>query len=177
MGDFLKAYEKVLRNEGGYANDADDPGGETYKGVARKIWSAWDGWVLVDYYKRMSGFPANMEKDHELQEKIKDFYKVNYWDPIQGTSIEDEEVATSIFDFAVNAGISTSVRLAQMVAGAKIDGSVGNETLSKINNFDSDHFLALFTVAKVARYINIVKNRPVSRKYFYGWVCRALGEN
>jgi lysozyme family protein len=177
MGNFNSAYEKVLRNEGGYVNDPDDPGGETYKGVSRKIWSAWDGWLLVDFYKRRNGFPANLETDNELQEKVKDFYRINYWDKLRATDIEDDAVAASVFDFAVNAGISTSASLAQMVAGAKVDGFIGRETLTKINNAEAEHFLATFTVAKVARYINIVKKRPVSRKYFYGWVCRALGEN
>lgn len=177
MGNFVSAYEKVLRNEGGYVNDADDPGGETYKGVARKIWSSWDGWLIVDFNKRQGGFPANLEKDNQLQEKIKDFYLINYWDRLNASNIANDEVAASIFDFAVNAGVNTSASLAQMVAGADIDGFIGEKTLKKLNDFEPDHFLALFTVAKVARYINIVKKRPVSRKYFYGWVCRALGEN
>ena len=35
MASFLPALQKVLAHEGGYVNDLDDPGGETYKGVAR----------------------------------------------------------------------------------------------------------------------------------------------
>lgn len=177
MGNFETSFQKVLQHEGGYSNDADDPGGETYKGVARKIWSSWDGWLIVDYAKSQKGFPANLEKEKDLQEKIKDFYRINFWDKINGSKITDEEVATSIFDFAVNAGVKTSASLAQMIVGASPDGIIGDETILKLNGFEPDHFLASFTVAKVARYISIVKKRPVSRKYFYGWVCRALEEN
>jgi lysozyme family protein len=176
MGNFVSSFQKVLQNEGEYVNDPDDPGGETYKGVARKIWSSWDGWLIVDFARRQAGFPANLEKEPDLQEKIKDFYRINYWDKINGNSIDEEEVATSIFDFAVNAGVNTSASLAQMIVGAKPDGIIGNDTIEKLNDFDADHFLASFTVAKIARYINIIKKRPASRKYFYGWVCRALGE-
>jgi lysozyme family protein len=176
MSEFLNAYEKVLAHEGGYVNDAEDPGGETYKGVARKIFPKWDGWQIVDMLKRQSSFPANLDNDIDLQSKIKSFYEANFWDKVKGDSINDQIVANSIFDFAVNAGVGTSASLAQMVVGAKADGVIGEKSIAAINAFNSEHFLAAFTVAKIARYIHIVKKRPTSRKYFYGWVCRALGE-
>jgi lysozyme family protein len=45
MADFKQAYQLVLQNEGGYVNDPNDPGGETYKGVARNIYivTGWGG--------------------------------------------------------------------------------------------------------------------------------------
>lgn len=177
MADFSTAFQLVIANEGGYGNDPDDPGGETYKGVARKIFSKWSGWITVDILKQQSGFPSNLDQDSDLQEAVSDFYRVNFWDKINGDQISNQDVANSIFDFGVNAGISTSASLAQMVVGATADGVIGPDSISGINNFNSDHFLAAFTVAKIARYVNIVKKRPTSRKYFYGWICRALGEN
>lgn len=177
MADFSKAFEQMIAHEGGYVNDPDDPGGETYKGVARKIHSKWNGWTYVDMLKRQSGFPANLEKDTDLQTAIVDFYRLTFWDRIKGDQITDQEVAGSIFDFGVNAGVGTSVSLAQMVIGTKPDGVIGPISLDALNAFNPDHFLSAFTVAKIARYISIVKRRPTSRKYFYGWICRALGEN
>ncbi|BBE19459.1 phage protein [Aquipluma nitroreducens] len=177
MADFTQAFQLMIAHEGGYGNDPDDPGGETYKGVARKIFSKWDGWTKVDILKRQTGFPANLDKDPELQQNISDFYRVTFWDKINGDQIANQEIANSIFDFGVNAGVGTSASLAQMVVGAKSDGVIGPNSISAINNFDPEHFLASFTVAKIARYVNIVKKRPTSRKYFYGWVIRALGEN
>ena len=177
MADFTQAFQLMIAHEGGYGNDPDDPGGETYKGVARKIFSKWDGWTKVDILKRQTGFPANLDKDPELQQNISDFYRVTFWDKINGDQIANQEIANSIFDFGVNAGVGTSASLAQMVVGAKSDGVIGPNSISAINNFDPEHFLASFTIAKIARYVNIVKKRPTSRKYFYGWVIRALGEN
>ena len=177
MADFTQAFQLMIAHEGGYGNDPDDPGGETYKGVARKIFSKWDGWTKVDILKRQSGFPANLDKDPELQQNVSDFYRVTFWDKINGDQITNQNVANSIFDFGVNAGSGTSGSLAQMVVGAKSDGVIGPDSISAINSFDPDYFLASFTVAKIARYVNIVKKRPTSRKYFYGWVIRALGEN
>jgi Putative secretion activating protein len=177
MANYEQALQWVLSHEGGYVNDPDDPGGETYKGVARKMNSKWNGWTIIDMLKRQKGFPANLDKDSELQDAVQSFYQVNYWDKIKGDEIANQEVATSIFDFAVNAGVSTSSSLAQLVVSAEKDGVIGNQSVQMINGFDPDHFIASFTVAKIARYLNIVKNRPTSKKYFYGWVCRALGEN
>ena len=177
MADFTQAFQLMIAHEGDYGNDPDDPGGETYKGVARKIFSKWDGWTKVDILKRQTGFPANLDKDPELQQNVSDFYRVTFWDKMNGDQITNQDIANSIFDFGVNAGIGTSASLAQMVVGATSDGVIGPDSISGINNFDPDHFLASFTVAKIARYVNIVKKRPTSRKYFYGWVIRALGEN
>jgi lysozyme family protein len=177
MADFTQAFQLMIAHEGGYVNDPDDPGGETYKGVARKIFSKWDGWTKVDILKRQPGFPANLDKDTELQGAVSDFYRVNFWDKINGDQITNQDVANSIFDFGVNAGVTTSASLAQMVIGVNSDGVIGPQSISGINNYDPNHFLASFTVAKIARYVNIVKKRPTSQKYFFGWVIRALGEN
>jgi lysozyme family protein len=177
MADFTNAFQLMIAHEGGYVNDPDDPGGETYKGVARKIHSKWSGWTTVDMLKRQPGFPSNLDKDAELQEAIADFYRVTFWDKMKGDDISNQSVANSIFDFGVNAGMGTSASLAQMVIGAQTDGVIGPKSIAELNAFNSEHFLAAFTVAKIARYVSIVKKRPTSRKYFYGWVLRALGEN
>lgn len=177
MADFTQAFQLVIAHEGGYVNDPDDPGGETYKGVARKIHSKWDGWTKIDMLKRQQAFPANLDRDVDLQQDIVDFYHLNYWDRIKGDDILNQDIANSVFDFAVNAGVSTSASLAQMVIKADTDGVIGPKSLESLNTFDPEHFLAAFTIAKIARYISIVKRRPTSRKYFYGWVCRSLGEN
>ena len=177
MADFEPALAKVLKNEGGYVDDPDDPGGETYKGVARKMHSKWSGWDRIDLAKNRSSFPKNLDADQELQDEIAQFYKVNFWDPIKGDDIDSQLVAESIFDFGVNAGVRTSARLAQEVVETAADGVIGPNSLSKLNAFDEDHFLASFTVAKIARYVAIIKRRPTSRKYLYGWVRRALRDH
>ncbi len=177
MADFTKAFQLMMANEGGYVNDPDDPGGETYKGVARKIHSKWDGWTKIDMMKRQSGFPGNLDKDEDLQQDVLHFYRINFWDKIKGDDILNQDVADTIFDFGVNAGVSTSASLAQLVIKAEPDGVIGPKSIATLNAFNVEHFLAAFTVAKIARYVSIVKKRPTSRKYFYGWVLRALGEN
>ena len=59
MADFNQALQMVLQNEGGYVNDPNDPGGETYKGIARKMNSNWIGWQLIDLQKKQNNIFLN----------------------------------------------------------------------------------------------------------------------
>lgn len=174
MANFETAIVQLLKNEGEYVNDPQDSGGETYKGVARKYHSKWEGWIDIDLAKAKPNFPQNLEDNDLLQTRIKHFYEVNYWDKLQCDSIESDEVAMSIFDFGVNAGVKTSAKLAQLSVGATPDGIIGSKTLQALNDFDKVAFIATFTVAKIARYVNLCEKNPKNRKFFYGWVRRAL---
>jgi lysozyme family protein len=174
MANFATAFEQTMKAEGGYVNDPQDPGGETYKGVARKMNSKWDGWIDIDMAKREKNFPANLDGNARLQEKIRQFYEVNYWDKIRGDEITNQDIAESIFDFAVNAGVITSSKLAQITVRAEPDGTIGPECLKKLNAEDPRSFLALFALNKIARYLSICEKRADSRKFFYGWVKRTV---
>jgi lysozyme family protein len=175
MADFSTALQKVLQNEGGYVNDPKDPGGETYKGIARNMNKKWDGWAIIDAQKAQPDFPANLDSNSNLAAKIAAFYQANYWAKIGGDKIANDDIGFSIFDFAVNAGTGASIMLAQKVVSAVQDGVMGDDTLAKINAPGQPDFIAAFTVAKISRYVSIVEKRPSSEKYFFGWVRRALG--
>ena len=177
MANFETSLNKTLIHEGGYVFDQDDPGGETYKGIARTVNGSWAGWQTIDKLKKMPNFPQNLDSDKILQDNIKTFYKANYWDTIKGNNIQNQAVADSVFDFAVNAGVKTSAKMVQTIIGASPDGNIGTATLAKLNIFDSGYFLALFKVAKIERYMDIIKKRPTSSKYLYGWIKRTLSDN
>jgi lysozyme family protein len=183
MADFKKAFQLVLANEGGYVNDPADPGGETYKGIARKMNPDWLGWNIIDLLKLQSGFPDllhspdEIEITKQLDHELNSFYYTHFWLKVNGDKIADQQVAESIFDFAVNAGVSVSISLAQTVVGATADGLIGSKTIEAINSFDSGHFLAAFALAKIQRYVDICNKRPASKKYFFGWVIRSLNHS
>ncbi len=177
MANFENALNKTLIHEGGYVFDLDDPGGETYKGIARNSNNTWTGWQTIDSLKKQPNFPKNMDTNTVLQENIKSFYKANYWDTINGNDIQNQAVADSIFDFAVNAGVKTSAKMVQTIIGTSPDGNIGPASLAKLNTFDSEYFLALFKVAKIERYMEIVKKRPTSSKFLYGWIKRTISKS
>lgn len=167
MANFEQALKKTLEHEGGYVNDPDDSGGETYKGIARRFNPDWIGWAYVD--KRDF-------KNPNLDKLVSDFYYIKFWEPLNIDGLVNQEIATSIFDFAVNAGVKTSAILAQKAADVEADGEIGVNTIKAINSMDSEKFLLAFAAAKMVRYIAICKKNPKNRKYFFGWVCRTLNQ-
>ncbi|MDH5300802.1 MAG: N-acetylmuramidase [Gammaproteobacteria bacterium] len=174
MADFGKAFEHTLKMEGGYVFDPDDLGGETYRGVSRRYFPKWEGWVMIDMAKNKGNFPNSLGANDPLQKAVEKFYHFNFWDRVMGDEIVDQDVAETIFDFAVNAGTKISAQLAQQVAEATADGVIGPKSVEKINAMDPAKFIAMFTVAKIARYVHICEQRNENRKYFFGWIKRSL---
>lgn len=168
MADYITAFEKMIINEGGFVlhNVTGDRGGQTYAGIARNFHSDWEGWAIID--------KGNL--DHPgLTRMVRDFYKHNFWDKVKVEDIHHQGVAEAIFDFAVNAGVKTASKLAQLVIGATPDGIIGPKSVSKLNDVDEEHFIAKYALAKIARYAEICKRNPVQKKFLLGWINRTLG--
>jgi len=174
MADIKKALEATLKHEGGYVFDKDDPGGETYRGVARNSNPNWVGWRYLDEMKNNANFPECLNDNRELQIAIVDLYKSNYWSRIKGDQIEKQAIANKIFDIAVNMGPGTAAKLLQAALNVSIDGRIGNNTLSALNGVNFELFMCEFRLIIIARYMAICKNRYKSRKFLYGWIKRAL---
>ncbi|MEQ3693170.1 MAG: glycosyl hydrolase 108 family protein [Thalassolituus sp.] len=167
MAYFEPAFDAMIRNEGGYVLHAvaNDRGGMTFAGIARKFHSSWDGWAIID---------SVGPDDARLHAMVKRFYQANFWDRINGQEIDSDVVAGSLFDFAVNAGNATAIKLAQLSVGVNADGWIGPQTLSAINSFDVDLFVARYSLAKVARYAAIVNRDRSQGKFLLGWINRTL---
>ncbi len=166
MSSFLQAYERMIANEGGYklTNVAGDRGGQTYAGIARNHWPAWAGWSDID----RGDIPAS--------ELVRAFYRVNFWNAVHGDEVAASSIASNLFDFAVNAGPRTAIKLAQIVVGVTPDGVIGPKTLFAINNIDRSMFVALYALAKIARYRDIVTKDKSQAKFLLGWINRTLRE-
>lgn len=134
MANFTIALKKVLKNEGGYANNPNDAGGETYKGISRKNHPTWTGWISIDQIKKAhpKGFKTILEHTPELQDKVKDFYKRRFWDELCLDTCSNQELANQAFDMAVNAGVKAGVKILQKVLGIPVDGILGNVTKKAI---------------------------------------------
>jgi lysozyme family protein len=149
MADFDIAYQKTLDNEGGYlsadtARQIGDRGGETYKGIARNFNSDWAGWAIIDAYKAKNGTPAynSYINDSNLDDLVRQRYRSNYWDAIKGDSIQSQDIANLLFDLNVNGGgvktLQGSINTLISPDSIAVDGVVGNDTLSKINQLPPD---------------------------------------
>ena len=164
MAQFEPAFEIMMANEGGYklTNDPVDRGGQTYAGISRKAWPKWQGWHYID---RGEIPPTQM---------VRGFYKTNFWDVVRGDNITDNRIASSIFNFAVNSGVKIAVKLAQIVVGVAPDGSIGEKTLAALNASSPSIFIPNYTIAKIARYRDIVRRDRTQIKFLLGWINRSL---
>jgi len=166
MADFLPAFESMIRNEGGYKlhTVAGDRGGMTYAGIARNFHATWLGWDAID---------RGYIPDTEL---VRDFYRIHFWNKVNGDKINDQRIARNLFDFAVNAGPKTAIKLAQIVAGTTPDGALGQKTLDALNALDGGAFVPAYALAKIARYRDIVTRDRTQQKFLLGWINRTLKE-
>lgn len=166
MADFRPAFEQMIKNEGGYrlTEVTGDRGGLTYAGIAHNFHPNWPGWVLL----------KNNPEDPQITGLVRDFYRENYWDKIKGDQITEQAIGQTIFDFAVNAGVGTAAKLAQLVVDATPDGIIGNITLAALNQVPPEVFVPNYALAKIARYATIVTRDDSQRKFLLGWINRTL---
>lgn len=125
MATFDDAFKKVLKTEGSYVCDSDDSGGETYKGISRRYNLHWDGWTIIDEYKRRykgKSLSKVLDVDDRLQDMVRELYKTKYWDIFELDDIPSQNIAYQMFDTCVNCGQAAAIRFAQASLGERIDG-------------------------------------------------------
>ena len=79
---FLKAFEYLMYNEGGYVNDKQDAGGETRYGISKRSYPQLDIKSLT-------------------RDQARQIYFVDFWMKAKCEQIDDENIATKFFDLAV----------------------------------------------------------------------------
>lgn len=138
MAEFYKAYKKLEVAEGGYVNDPDDAGGETYKGVSRKANPYWIGWTIIDDIKKHhpNTFKGIIKATPQLEKAVQDLYKRNYWDCFELDEFKSQKVAEQLFDMCVNAGKTAAIKIAQRVVGVKEDGKWNDSTKGRLAELD-----------------------------------------
>lgn len=125
MANFDEEFKKVIVVEGGYVNDPDDAGGETYLGISRRYNPNSKMWNIIDDIKKRFGtkdINNRLKNNQEITNEVKRIYKINYWDRLELDDIPSQKIAHELFDTAVNCGVITSIRLAQQVCNMTITG-------------------------------------------------------
>jgi lysozyme family protein len=191
VADFEIAFDETMHFEGGYANDPDDRGGETYRGIARRFHDQWSGWSIIDEIKRESpnDFRDRLDQHAELQEQVKTFYRSTFWRAIGGDEIEDQHIANELFDTGVNQGAGTAIRYLQEslnllnrkpaeTPDLEVDGVMGKKTLERLRQTIEnerrrpDSLLKLLNLFQGNRYIVRAQQDATQRKFIRGWLTR-----
>jgi lysozyme family protein len=115
-----KAFQAVLKHEGGFVNHPKDPGGMTNLGVTKKVWEEFVG-REVDEAEMRALTP----------DVVKPLYKKNYWDKIKGDQLPSG-VDYAAYDLAVNSGTGRAAKYLQRIAGVPDDGVIGPKSMEAI---------------------------------------------
>lgn len=137
MANFKSALDKVLVKEGGYVNDPDDAGGETYRGVSRRFWKNWEGWKIIDDYKENNKvsnkeFTNILNRNVKLQKEVYSFYKSNFWDCFELDDVPNQRVAEMMFDTAINQGAAAAIKFAERTLNLRETGKWSLNLLNKL---------------------------------------------
>lgn len=188
--NFNIAYNITRQNEGGWHGatgaNAADRGGETFKGIARRIWPNWSGWALVDGFKNRPGFPNNALNDPQLSQLVRDFYRAEFWDRIRLGEFRSQPIANELFDTAVNVGNASAVNWLQRSLNImnrnqrswpdmQVTGIVGPITLQRVNSLSATDNSALFNLLNVFQgqhYLSLCERDRTQEEFIRGWLGR-----
>ncbi|CUU74367.1 glycosyl hydrolase 108 family protein [Campylobacter hyointestinalis] len=149
----------------------------TYFGIYRIAHPNWSGWQKVDEVLSRVGVLSEASKilfaDEWLQGKVYQFYKTNFWDMMKLDNIHSQKIADEMFCFGVNAGVATSVKIAQKLVGIECDGVIGAMTISALNACDEARFDNLFDMLEMEHYEKLIAKNPRLSVYHNGWNNRA----
>ena len=170
----------ILRREGGYVNDPDDPGGATNHGVTL-------------HTMRRLGIDVDGDGDVDIndvrkltRDRAAEIFKEHYFVK-PGISALPEVLQASVFDMYVNAGGAAVKILQRLLAEfgftVVVDGALGPKTVAAANKalaVAPNHLADAYGIARRNYYYTLADNRTTSRKYAKridggkgGWITRA----
>lgn len=164
---FSTALRFVLKNEGGFVNHPDDPGGPTNFGITLATFSRW------------IGRPASVDGLKNIEARVvSDIYRQQYWHPAGCPSLASSSIATALFDASVLFGISAAVAAAQRAAKTNgfpdllVDSYIGPKSTAALNAVVPKDFMLIFIAVLKARCDAIIVSRPKSAVFKKGWDTR-----
>jgi lysozyme family protein len=184
MADFKTSYAITMGNEGGYSNNKNDRGGETYKGIARKRHPLWSGWQEIDECRKQANFPFNLKNNMTLDKLVSAFYKEQFWNKLNLDQVNDQRLATELFDTGVNCGPGVAANFLQRALnitnrGEKdypnlvLDGSIGPLTINRLNHHSRPNdILKILNILQGNKYIEIAEANESQEEFTSGWLTR-----
>jgi lysozyme family protein len=149
---FNEVVNIVLRNEGGYVDHPNDPGGETNFGITKR------------------NYP-HLDIKNLTREQAREIYRKDYWEPMRLNGLDNEELILHVFDMGVNAGIRTAIKILQRLVLTKDDGIIGPITTELVNRSTVD-LVDLYKAERRKYYCDLVRRKPDLAVFLNGWMNR-----
>jgi lysozyme family protein len=110
--NYAESLKRVLQHEGGYTNDAADPGGPTNYGIT--IYDARMYWKPDATAADVKAMPLSVAKD---------IYKSKYWDKMFCDQLPSG-VDYCTFDYGVNSGVGRALKVKTSFAGRSPEATI-----------------------------------------------------
>lgn len=155
----------ILKWEGGFVDDPDDPGGETNMGVTIKTY---------EVYCRRKGLSKPTVEDLKAidMDQWTEILRTMYWNVCKADDIESQSVANMIVDWAWHSGTGTAIRKVQKVVGVARDGIVGPITLAAINSVSALPLFGMLKAERIRHFKDQCRKNPKKKKFLNGWMNR-----
>ena len=166
MATFDIALPIILKWEGGYVNNPNDPGGETNLGITMRTFQLCSHELLG-----IDPTSDNLKALTPAQAGI--IYRINYWNKIQGDAFTLQELANIVCDFYVNAGSNASKLLQTILQGKgatiTVDGAIGPATMKALNSFSQVDVYNAYKQGRIQYYQSLGVRYPM---FLNGWLNR-----
>lgn len=177
MSTFELAIDRVIKHEGGFVNNPNDPGGATKYGISLR-WLKSIGELTYD---------LNHDGDIDINdirkmniEEAKTIYRKEWWDKYNYALIKDQLIATKIFDLSVNMGAKQAHKLVQRalwsINGYQTlldDGVLGSVSLALINETIFSLLLPVIRSECAGFYRVLAESKKSFKEFLEGWLVRA----
>jgi lysozyme family protein len=159
----------LLKNEGGYVNNPNDPGGETNYGITKAVALA-------------NGFHGDMRT--MTRQDATAIYRRVYFEAPHFDSVFaiNPSIAAELFDTGVNMGPEKATQFLQRALNAftnhcLADGQIGPGTLAVLKSFLANRgelgetvLLKAMNCLQGERYIELAEKNPNLKTFTFGWI-------
>ena len=156
--DFNSALTFTLKHEGGYVNNPRDPGGETNFGISKRSY-------------------PNLDIRNLTIQKASEIYFRDFWVKSSAHKVP-WPLSLSLFDYAVNAGVTRSIKDLQKVVGETQDGIFGPKTLMgvgrRITAVGPNGIVVEHCHSRMSLFADLVKRKPSQLIFLSGWTNRVF---
>lgn len=157
MAEFSPAIKIVLKHEGGYVNNPNDPGGETKYGISK------------------ASYP-HLNIKNLTENEAKGIYYQDYWLKNGLNGIVNQNTANFALDTLVHHGQGAKI-LQQAVADTggytAPDNAMGPKTIAAINSLPQSAYLTNAIKRRIKYMEDLVRRNPALAEFLTGWKIRA----
>lgn len=145
MSRFADIIEFIIKEEGGYINHPDDPGGETKFGISKRSY-------------------PNLDIKNLTRQQAEMIYRQDFWERTR-INLLPTKIAACVLDAAINNGSSRAIRWMQHILSVNVDGRIGQQTLLASNKCDINEFVVDYNIMREDFFLSL----PHFDRFGKGW--------